>query len=254
MITALLVVFVITVLVATMFYNSRRVRPPLDEPLLGTVGPRRRVRCQHAIGDASEHRGIAPADTVTATTAEGTYQFRVTAKARNRYQIDSAGTVGPGIPSRPASVAGHDGPAVVVPVRAVLALRCHHEEQQRGLRRHLGEHVRGRVQERLGADCRRSRLRGEGHGRFRERQCRHRPRHPRAQLSSRRRCVDGRQRFVGVSPGEQRHDRRVRDIVVEHPRVCRRSRPLALHRRRWLDGRQRHDLGGGDRRFQGARR
>ena len=47
-----------------------------------------------AIAYLQNSSGVVPTGTVTATTAEGTYQYRVTAQARNRYQIDAVGTVG----------------------------------------------------------------------------------------------------------------------------------------------------------------
>jgi hypothetical protein len=38
--------------------------------------------------------GVVPSSTQSGTTTEGTWQYRVTASARNRYQIDAVGTVG----------------------------------------------------------------------------------------------------------------------------------------------------------------
>jgi hypothetical protein len=38
--------------------------------------------------------GVAPSGTQTGTTAEGSYQYRIVAQSRNRYQIDAVGTVG----------------------------------------------------------------------------------------------------------------------------------------------------------------
>ncbi len=47
-----------------------------------------------AIAYLQNSAGVVPSGTVTGTTAEGTYEYRITAQARNRYQIDSVGTVG----------------------------------------------------------------------------------------------------------------------------------------------------------------
>ncbi len=47
-----------------------------------------------AIAYLQNSSGVVPTGTVSGTTDEGTYQYRVTAQSRNRYQIDSVGTVG----------------------------------------------------------------------------------------------------------------------------------------------------------------
>ncbi len=47
-----------------------------------------------AIASLQNTSGVVPSGTVSATTAEGTYQYRVTALPRNRYQIDAVGSVG----------------------------------------------------------------------------------------------------------------------------------------------------------------
>jgi hypothetical protein len=47
-----------------------------------------------AVAYLQNSAGVVPAGTVTGTTEEGTYQYRITAQPRNRYQIDAVGTVG----------------------------------------------------------------------------------------------------------------------------------------------------------------
>ncbi len=47
-----------------------------------------------AIAYLQNTSGVVPSGTVSATTAEGTYQYRITALTRNRYQIDAVGSVG----------------------------------------------------------------------------------------------------------------------------------------------------------------
>jgi hypothetical protein len=47
-----------------------------------------------AIAYLQNSGGVVPSSTQTGTTTEGTYQYRVVAQSRNRYQIDAVGTVG----------------------------------------------------------------------------------------------------------------------------------------------------------------
>lgn len=47
-----------------------------------------------AIAYLQNSSGVVPSGTVTGTTNEGTYQFRILAQSRNRYQIDAVGTAG----------------------------------------------------------------------------------------------------------------------------------------------------------------
>jgi Tfp pilus assembly protein PilX len=47
-----------------------------------------------AIAYLQNSGGAVPSGTQTGTTAEGTYQYRIVAQSRNRYQIDAVGTVG----------------------------------------------------------------------------------------------------------------------------------------------------------------
>ena len=47
-----------------------------------------------AIAYLQDSSGVVPSSTQTGTTAEGTYQYRIVAQSRNRYQIDAVGTVG----------------------------------------------------------------------------------------------------------------------------------------------------------------
>jgi len=47
-----------------------------------------------AIAYLQNSSGVVPSSTQSGTTAEGSYQYRIVAQARNRYQIDAIGTVG----------------------------------------------------------------------------------------------------------------------------------------------------------------
>ena len=49
---------------------------------------------QDAIAKLQSTAGVAPIGTVTGTTVTGSYEYRVTALARSRFQIDATGTVG----------------------------------------------------------------------------------------------------------------------------------------------------------------
>jgi hypothetical protein len=47
-----------------------------------------------AIAYLQNSSGVVPSTTQTGTTTEGSYQYRIVAQSRNRYQIDAVGTVG----------------------------------------------------------------------------------------------------------------------------------------------------------------
>ncbi len=47
-----------------------------------------------AVAYLQNSSGVVPGSTQSGTTAEGTYEYRIVAQARNRYQIDAMGTVG----------------------------------------------------------------------------------------------------------------------------------------------------------------
>lgn len=49
-----------------------------------------------AIAYLQNSQGVVPSGTVTGTTEEGQYDYRITAETRNRYTIDAVGTVGTG--------------------------------------------------------------------------------------------------------------------------------------------------------------
>jgi hypothetical protein len=95
MITAVLVMFVISLLVATMMYtNFHNATATAKNRSWGQSIHVAESGVQQAIAVLQSTGGVAPAGTVTGTTADGSYQYQVTRKPRNRYQIDATGTVG----------------------------------------------------------------------------------------------------------------------------------------------------------------
>ncbi len=95
LVTALLVAFVATLFVTTTMYVAFH-----DQT--GSAHNRSWGQALHvaesgvheAIAYLQNSNGVVPATTQTGTTDEGTYQYRIVAKSRNRYQIDAVGTVG----------------------------------------------------------------------------------------------------------------------------------------------------------------
>jgi hypothetical protein len=95
LITAMLVAFVATMFVTTMMYVAFH-----DQT--GSAHNRSWGQALHvaesgvheAIAYLQNSNGVVPSTTQTGTTNEGSYQYRIVAQARNRYQIDAVGTVG----------------------------------------------------------------------------------------------------------------------------------------------------------------
>lgn len=95
LITALLVAFVGTLFVSTMMYvafhgqtSSARNRSWGQALHVAESG------VHQAVAYLQNSNGTVPGGTVTGTTNEGTYQYRILAMSRNRYQIDAVGSVG----------------------------------------------------------------------------------------------------------------------------------------------------------------
>ena len=95
MITALLVMFVISLLVATMMYtNFHNSNASARNRSWGQAVHVAESGVQQAIAQLQSTNGVAPVGTVTGTTTDGTFSYHITPKSRNRYQIDASGTVG----------------------------------------------------------------------------------------------------------------------------------------------------------------
>ncbi len=95
MITTILVFFVVSILVTGMMYTSfHSSNATARNRSWGQSVHVAESGIHAAIAHLQNTGGAAPSGTVTGTTAEGTYQYRVTRMPRNRYQIDAMGTVG----------------------------------------------------------------------------------------------------------------------------------------------------------------
>ncbi len=100
LVTAIMVGFIATMFTVTMMYvafhdqnSSARNRSWGQALHVAESG------IHQAVAYLQNSAGVVPASLVTGTTEEGSYEYRITALPRNRYQIDSVGTVGPGGPT-----------------------------------------------------------------------------------------------------------------------------------------------------------
>jgi hypothetical protein len=95
LITAVLVGFVATMLVSTMMYVAFHDQTSsAHNRSWGQALHAAESGVHEAIAYLQNSSGVVPSGTVSGTTPEGSYDYRVVALARNRYQIDSVGTVG----------------------------------------------------------------------------------------------------------------------------------------------------------------
>ncbi len=105
LVSAIMVGFVASMLVSSMMYvafhdqtSSARNRSSGQALHVAESGVHQAIAyLQNSSGvvpSSSTSCGGAPSATVCGTTNEGSYQYRVVAQSRNRYQIDSVGTVG----------------------------------------------------------------------------------------------------------------------------------------------------------------
>ena len=95
LVTAIMVGFIGTMMTVTMMYvafhdqtSSARNRSWGQALHVAESG------VHQAVAYLQNSGGVVPTGTVTGTTQEGSYQYRIVAQSRNRYQIDSVGTVG----------------------------------------------------------------------------------------------------------------------------------------------------------------
>lgn len=95
LITAMLVAFVATLFVTTTMYvafhdqtSSARNRSWGQALHVAESG------VHQAVAYLQNSNGVVPSSTISGTTNEGTYQYRIVAMSRNRYQIDAVGSVG----------------------------------------------------------------------------------------------------------------------------------------------------------------
>lgn len=95
MITAILVLFIVSLLAVEMMYTSlHNVTSTARNRSWGQAVHVAESGVHEAIAQLQSTGGVAPAGTVTGTTSDGSYEYRVTALPRNRYRIDAIGHVG----------------------------------------------------------------------------------------------------------------------------------------------------------------
>jgi hypothetical protein len=95
MIVSILVGFVAAILVTAMMYTSfHNTTSTARNRSWGQAVHVAESGIHQAIAHLQSTAGAAPSGTVTGQTADGEYEYRVTALPRNRYQIDSVGRVG----------------------------------------------------------------------------------------------------------------------------------------------------------------
>ncbi|MGZ6898312.1 MAG: DUF7305 domain-containing protein [Acidimicrobiia bacterium] len=95
LVTAIMVGFVATMLVVTtMFVAFHDQTSSARNRSWGQALHVAESGVHQAIAYLQNSSGVVPSGTVTGTTDVGTYQYRILAQSRNRYQIDSVGTVG----------------------------------------------------------------------------------------------------------------------------------------------------------------
>ncbi len=95
LVTAIMVGFVGTMFVTTMMYVSfHNQTSSAKNRSWGQSLHVAESGVHQAIAYLQNSSGVVPSGTQTGTTAEGTYQYRITALTRNRYQVDVVGSVG----------------------------------------------------------------------------------------------------------------------------------------------------------------
>ncbi len=95
MVTAILVMFVVSILAVGMMYTSfHNTTSSARNRSWGQALHVAESGVNQAIAYLQNTEGIVPVGTISGVTADGTYEYRVLPLGRNRYQIDSVGTVG----------------------------------------------------------------------------------------------------------------------------------------------------------------
>lgn len=95
MITAILVLFIVSLLAVEMMYTSlHNVTSTARNRSWGQAVHVAESGVHEAIAQLQSTGGVAPVGTVTGTTSDGSYEYHVTKLPRNRYRIDAIGHVG----------------------------------------------------------------------------------------------------------------------------------------------------------------
>jgi hypothetical protein len=95
MITTILVLFVVSILVTGMMYTSfHNSTATARNRSWGQSVHVAESGVHEAIAYLQNSGGVVPSGVVSGTTADGSYQYKITALSRKRYQIDAVGSVG----------------------------------------------------------------------------------------------------------------------------------------------------------------
>ena len=95
LVTAIMVGFIVTLFISSMMYVAfHNQTSSAKNRSWGQALHVAESGVHQAIAYLQNSSGVVPGTTQTGTTQEGTYQYRVVAQSRNRYQIDAVGTVG----------------------------------------------------------------------------------------------------------------------------------------------------------------
>src|SRR3954470_10527197 len=95
LVTAIMVGFIATLFVSSMMYVAfHNQTSSAKNRSWGQALHVAESGVHEAIAYLQNSSGVVPGSTQTGATEEGTYQYRVVAQSRNRYQIDAVGTVG----------------------------------------------------------------------------------------------------------------------------------------------------------------
>ena len=95
LVTAIMVGFVASMFISTMMYVAfHNQTSSAKNRSWGQALHVAESGVHQAIAYLQNSSGVVPSTTQTGTTNEGTYQYRVVAQTRNRYQIDAVGSVG----------------------------------------------------------------------------------------------------------------------------------------------------------------
>jgi hypothetical protein len=95
MIATILVLFVVSILVTGMMYTSfHNSTSTARNRSWGQSVHVAESGVHQAIAYLQSSGGVVPSGTVSGTTADGSYEYRITALSRKRYQIDAVGSVG----------------------------------------------------------------------------------------------------------------------------------------------------------------
>ena len=251
LITAIMVGFIATMFTLTMMYTAFHGQvTSAHNRSWGQALHVAESGVHEAVAYLQNSAGVVPSGTVTGTTEEGTYQYRITAQPRNRYQIDAVGTVGTA-----SSTTGSRRLRVTMapPISFRYALFSSSDVTTKNNNNVCGDVYANTYVQVYAGDA----IRAVDQSELPEREYRgQRQRHGRdrlhrhgQQLDDRGHGVVGRLRLERLRhpPEQRRHDRRRGKGLLVDAGLCRRSGPQQVHDREQRFGRGRGDGTGFDR-------